>query len=143
MSHHVHKVTAFKVTVEDRPGTLQRVTADLREGGAILKALWAWTEEEGQATVMFVPQDAAQVTGCGCATCRSAQPVPVIWLEEADRPGALDDFLQPLAAAEINLQAVQAIATGGNYVAIFSFADEATLDRALAAAGGGCGCDCG
>ena len=54
------------------------------------------------------------VTECGCATFRSAQPVPVIWLEEADRPGVLDDFLQPLAAAEINLHAVQASARGGS-----------------------------
>ena len=138
MPHHVHKLTAFRVRVEHRPGTLQKVTQDLCTGGANLRALWAWAEEEGQGVVMFVPEDPGTVTGCSCATCCAAQAVPVLWVEGEDVRGGLDEQLKPIAAQHLNIQAVQVMALEGKFAAVFTFADEAALDAAACALGGCC-----
>lgn len=138
MSHHLHKLTAFRLTVEDRPGALHRIAGELSSHGINLKALWAWGDEEGLGTAMFVPEDPAQVEGCGCAICSQAEAEPILWLEQEDAPGALAEFLAPIAEAQVNIWAAQAIGVGGQFAAVFMFADEATLDAAAEAAGGVC-----
>lgn len=138
MSHHVHKVTAFSLPIEDRPGALCKVTCDLKAHDTNLKALWAWAEEEGQARVMFVPERPEQISECGCETCCAAEARSVLWIEGEDKAGALDENLQKIAAQEINIQAVMAGALEGKYGAILVFADEATLEAAAKALGECC-----
>ncbi len=132
MSHHVRKVSAFSLDMEDRVGELLKVTQDLVGHGVNLRAIWAWAGDEGTARAMFVPEDPSLVSGCGCKTCCAAQESTVLWLDVADRMGVLNENLAKLAAAGINLKAVQAVGIGGQAAAILAFADEATLDKALA-----------
>ena len=138
MSHHVHKVSAFSLTMEDRVGALLKVTEDLVGHGVNLRALWAWAGEEGTAQAIFVPEDPALVARCGCQTCRAAQAMNVLWVDVADRMGILRENLAKLAAAGINIHAVQAVGLSGQAAAVFAFADDAALDKALAALEGCC-----
>ena len=133
MSHHAQKVQAFSLTMDDRVGALLKVTEDLVGHGVNLRALWAWAEDEGMAQAFFIPEEAATVAGCGCETCCAAKAVSVLWVEVADRMGVLRENLAKIAKAGINIQAVQAVGLEGQAAAIFTFADEATLDAALAA----------
>ncbi len=133
MSHHAHKLDAFSLEIEDRVGALLKVAEDLVGHGISLKALWAWTEDEGMAKVVFVPEDPSLVASCGCETCCAAKVFSVLWVDAADRVGALRDNLAKMAEAGINIQAVHALGLSGQAAAIFTFADEATLDAALAA----------
>ena len=47
-----------------------------------------------------------------------------------------------IAEAGINLQAIHSLGVGERFAMVFTFADEATLDQAMAAVGGAC-CGCG
>lgn len=136
MPDRLHKVTAFQLKVEDRPGALQQVASTLSSHGLNLKALWAWGGEEGLGTIMFVPDDPSLVENCDCEFCSQAEAVPVLWLEQEDVRGALAEFLQPIAEAGINIVANQALGIGGKFVAVLMFADEATVNAAAEAAGG-------
>ncbi len=138
MSHHVHKVTAFSLPMEDRVGALLKVVRDLNSHGVYLNDLSAWTEEEGQATVVFVPADAGLVSGCGCETCCAAQAVSLLWVEMEEREGALADHLAKLAEAGITIKSVHGSVWEGKGVAVFRFADEAALDAAAQALGECC-----
>ena len=138
MSHHVHKVKAFMLSLEDRPGAGAQVTADLKNHGLSLRAFWGWAEEGGIAKVIFIPEDPDQVASCGCDTCCAAKPMSVLWLEDVDKPGALDENLQAIAVAAINLEAALALGTGGRYAGVLVFKQEEDLDKALAALGECC-----
>lgn len=138
MSHHVHKLTAFSLPMEDRVGALLKVTRDLASHGVDIKAISAWVEEEGQAKVVFVPADPAVVSACSCETCCAAQAVSVLWVELEDRVGALSEHLAKLAEAGISIKAVHGTAREGKAVAVFRFADEAALDAAAQALGECC-----
>jgi prephenate dehydratase len=124
--------------MEDRVGALHKVVSDLNAHGVSMEALWAWAEEEGQAKVVFVPSDPAVVAGCGCETCCAAQASQVLWVQTEDKVGVLRDNLAQLAAAGINLRAVQAMGMRGQAGLIFVFADEATLDAAAKVLGECC-----
>jgi hypothetical protein len=139
MSHHVHKIAAFSLEMEDRVGALLKVATDLNGHGIDLRDLSAWAEDEGQARVVFIPTDPALIAGCGCETCCAAQPVNLLWVEMEDRPGIMAEYLAKLAAAGINVKSVHATAWDGQGVAVYHFADEATLDAAAKALGECCG----
>ena len=138
MSHHVHKLKAFVVKLEDRPGSAAKLTADLKNHDLNLKGLWGWTEQPGVAYAAFVPEDPDKVSSCGCDTCCAAEPMSVLWLEGDDRTGALDDSLQAIAAAGIGIRNGVALAAGGRYAGALVFADDADLDKALAVLGECC-----
>jgi hypothetical protein len=138
MSHHVHKIAAFSLPMEDRIGALLKVATDLNNHGVDLQDISAWVEDEGQARAVFIPTDPALVSACGCETCCAAQPVNLLWVEMEDRPGIIAEHLAQLAEAGLNIKSVHATAWGGKGVAIYHFADEATLDAAAAALGECC-----
>lgn len=138
MSHHVHKLKAFVVKLEDRAGSLAQLTADLKNHDINLKGLWGWTEQPGVAYALLVPEHPEQIETCSCDTCCTAQPRNVLWLEGEDRTGALDESLQAIATAGINLHDAAALAAGGRYSAVLRFAEDADLERALGVLGECC-----
>ena len=138
MSHHVHKMKAFMLELEDRPGGLARATADLKAHGINLRALWGWVMSEGVAQAVILPDEPDKVSGCGCDTCGTALPVTVLWLEDEDATGAFDANLQTIAQAGVSLMAVSAAAIDGRYGALIMFKQEADADRVLTALGECC-----
>ncbi|HEY3398966.1 MAG TPA: hypothetical protein VGM19_15060 [Armatimonadota bacterium] len=135
MSHHVQEQTAFLLQIDDRPGALGKVTGDLRGHALNLRALWAWSEDEGQTAVLFIPDRPEAVSACECDTCCAAEPLPVLWVSLTDRVGALDECLAQIADAKINIKALQALAENGQAAAVLQFADHATLQAAAQALG--------
>ena len=56
----------------------------------------------------------------------------MVWLEGPDEVGALCGFLNKVAAAGINIMAINALGVGGNFGAAFAFEDEQVVDRVIA-----------
>ncbi len=131
MALTVKKVTAVSVDVEDTPGVAAKLTAKLRKAGIDLKALAGWPKGEGQATVMVIPEDVDALRNLAAQESVTTTEEAVVWVEGPDEVGALCDFTDKLAAGNINIVVCQALGVGGNFAAVFSFADEATADRVI------------
>ena len=131
MALTVKKVTAVSVDVEDTPGVAAKMTAKLREAGINLKALAGWPEGEGRATVMVIPEDVDALRNLAAQESVATTEEALVWVEGPDEVGALGDFTDKLAAANINIVTCHALAAGVNFAAVFSFADEATVDRVI------------
>ena len=132
MAGTVKKVIEVSTQVDDAPGVMAQMTAILRDAGINLKAAGGWTKGGGQATLMCIPDDPAALRALAAREGVAIQEKAVVWVEGADRPGALVEFTSKLAAAGINIVGCKALAVGGNFAAIFSFQNEQVVDRAVA-----------
>lgn len=135
MADRVRKVDYFHVTVPDTPGQAAKVLAALAARGVNLLAFSGFPKgNKGQLDL--VPEDSA-------ALARAAKKLKLklskkksgFLLQGTDRVGAMTKTLDTLAAAKINVTALDAVAGGGHFAAIFwvkpkKFAKAAQLLRA-------------
>ncbi len=119
MAISVKRSTHFLLETEDKPGTLARTAKQLRDGGVNLKGLWGFAKGQGRAQIFLVPENPAAFKQACQKSGLSVKEGTLFHLSGQDKPGALCDLLDKIAAAGINLQAVQAISTGdvfGSYL---------------------------
>jgi hypothetical protein len=134
MADTVRKVDYFTTEIPDKPGEGIRILKQLRDENVNLLAFTAFPSAQ-MAQVDFVPEksaalnDAARKLGLKLSAKKTA-----FLLEGDDRVGALNDTLQKLADAGINLIAMDAVATGGRFGAIFWVKPE-DVDKAARAVG--------
>lgn len=119
MSDRVRKVDYFYVTVSDTPGQAAKVLSGLAELGVNLLAFSGFPRgSKGQLDL--VPEDSA-------ALGRAAKKLKLklskkksgFLLQGSDRVGAMTKTLNTLAEAKINITALDAVAGGGRFAAIF------------------------
>jgi hypothetical protein len=120
MADNIRRADYFYTTVPDEPGEGYRILGRLKEAGVSLLAFSAFPMAGGQAQVDFVPSDtekflkAAKATGITLSERKRG-----FLIDGADRPGAVAEVVQRLAAAKINITAMDALcAGGGRYGAI-------------------------
>ena len=120
MAEHIRKTDYFSVQVSNRAGEGARLMAALRDHGVNLLAFTGFPNG-AKAQVDFVPENSA-------ALRRAAKQMKldlgkrktVFLLQGEDRIGALAGVLAKLAAARINVTAMDAVTAGeGRYGAIF------------------------
>jgi predicted amino acid-binding ACT domain protein len=121
MADTVRSATHFTIDIENKVGAGAAVLGQLRDNDVNLIAAWGYATGSGKAKLEVVPADtdgftaAAKTLGLAHGT-----PVTVFYLTGADRVGVLADALQKLAAANVGLDAVQAVADGsGGFGAVF------------------------
>lgn len=136
MVQKVMKVVAVSTEAPDRPGTAAQMATVLKQRGVNLKALWAWPAGEGMTRVVGIPEHLEQLRALAAEEGQVIQETPMVWLEGPDEVGALTDFLAKVAGAGINIVKMHALAVGGQFAAVFGFADEQTVDRVIALMGG-------
>jgi hypothetical protein len=112
MPDTVRKVDYFSIQVPDKPGQAFKVLSTLVSAGINLLACTGSTSG-GRARIDVVPEDTrkfdAAVTKSGLAfTPRKSG----FLIRGKDRPGALADNLKTLAAAGVNVTAIDAITAG-------------------------------
>lgn len=119
MADTVRKVDYFTTEIPDKPGEGLRVLNQLRESNVNLLAFTAFPRAR-RTQVDFVPENREALTAAARKLGLKLSPKKTgFLLEGEDRVGALNDTLQKLANAGINLTAVDAVATGGRFGAIF------------------------
>ncbi|HAM55662.1 MAG TPA: hypothetical protein DCQ64_09740 [Candidatus Rokubacteria bacterium] len=119
MADTIQKVDYFYTMVPDKPGEAARMLAVLREAGVNLLVFSGFPEgRRGQLD--FVPADAGAFRQAAKkAGWKLTGPKRAFLLQGEDRVGAVAETLGKLAAAKINVTAIDAVCAGaGRYGAI-------------------------
>jgi hypothetical protein len=137
MAKAVRKVDHYSATIPNKVVEGARILGKLHNAGVNLIALWAYRSGAGRARVEFIPENgAAFVAAAKRAKLKLSKKSTAFHIQGGDRPGAVAEVLAKLAAARINVAAVQAVCGGmGRYGAIV-FLPQAAVRKATAALGG-------
>ncbi len=119
MSDRVRKVDYFYVMVPNTAGQASKVLSGLAEHGVNLLAFSGFPSK-GKGQLDLVPENTAAFT-------RAAKKLKLkvskrksgFLLQGSDRVGAMTRTLETLAAAKINIVAMDAVSAGGHFAAIF------------------------
>jgi hypothetical protein len=116
----IRKVDYFHVVVANKVGEGARVLSAIREAGVNLLAFTGFPVGK-KAQIDFVPEDtesfkkAAKRAGLKMSVKKTG-----FLIQGSDRVGAVAEVLSELAAAKINVTAIDAVTAGaGRYAAIF------------------------
>ncbi|MGH7163893.1 MAG: hypothetical protein ACREIS_00030 [Nitrospiraceae bacterium] len=120
MSDTVRTAQYFKVEVPDKPGEAARMLGTLRAAGVNLAAFSGFPRAR-RAQLDFVTTDPMAFKDAAKQAKWKAQGPKTCFLAEGDdRAGAVADLTERLAAAKINVTAINAVCSGqGRYGAIF------------------------
>jgi len=118
MAETVRTADYFYVMVPDKPGEGARVLGELRSAGVNLVAYSGFPSGRG-AQLDVVPTDPAAFKAVAKQKKWKVKgPKRAFLIQGDDRVGACADVLGRLAAAKINVTAMDALAGGGRYAAI-------------------------
>ncbi len=109
------RMTAFTVSLEDRPGSLFELMKMLKEMKVNLVGTWGYSMGPGQAEVIFVGKKPEKLRDALNAAGRAFTERSGFFAKGADKVGALLENLQAISNAGINLDAANAISVGGQY----------------------------
>jgi hypothetical protein len=120
MADTVRLIEYFYVTAPDKPGEGARALKTLKDAGVNLLAFSGFPQGR-RAQLDFVPADpAAFKEAAKKAKWKIVGPKRGFLVQGDDRVGAGADLLERLAAAKINVTAIDAVSVGdGRYGAIF------------------------
>lgn len=124
MKEAVVKVDHYSAAIANKVGEGARILGALKDSGVNLIALWAYPSKPGKAQLEMIPENgAALVKAAKKAGLAIGKKQIAFFVNGEDRPGAVAESLGKLAAAKINVGAVQAVCGGaGRYGAIIFLA---------------------
>lgn len=130
MAYTVRKVEYYKVSVSNRAGEGAKLLAPLGAGGVNLLAFTGFPQGR-KAQVDFVPENpAAFQRAAKKAKIRLSARKFALLVQGDDRPGAVAEIAAKLAAAKINITAMDAVAAGGGRFGAILWVKPASLARA-------------
>jgi len=106
--------TELAVLLEDRPGTLARLTGVLGDAGVNVEAILGLSQE-GRSLVRFVPRDADTAARALAAAGIAHSRREVLIVRVLDAPGTLGEVALVMAHAGINIDSVY-VTTRGHLV---------------------------
>jgi hypothetical protein len=119
MSDRVQRVDYFYVMVPHKAGQAAKVLAGLAQQGVNLLAFSGFPSG-GKGQLDLVPENSAQLQRAAKKLkLKLSKKKSGFLLQGADRVGAMTKTLDTLAAAKINVTAMDALAGGGRFAAIF------------------------
>lgn len=120
MADLIRMAQYFKVQVADKPGETARLLRVLQKANVYVRALYGFPRNR-RAQVDFLPEDPARFKQVAREAKWKVQgPKTCFLVEGEDRVGALTEVTAKLAAAKINLTAINALAAGqGRFGALF------------------------
>lgn len=115
----IRKVEYFAMDVADKPGEGARILGALRSAGVNLLAFTGFPSGR-RAQIDFIPDDAVAFKAAARRAGLKIKPKKSAFLVGGeDRPGAVAEIMGRLAAAKINVTAIDAVCAGaGRYGAI-------------------------
>lgn len=112
MADTIRVVDYYYVKIPDKPGAGARLFEALREAGVNLTAFHAFPKGR-RSQLDFVPSDAAKLKAAAReARLKLTGPKKAFLIEGDDRVGAVADTVGKLAAAKINVTAMDAVCAG-------------------------------
>ena len=115
---YVEHVDVWAATIEDKPGGLAHVLADLREAGADLQFIIARRAEPGKGVVFVTPlQGDREIAAAAQVGFNVASTLNSVRVMGHDRPGVAAELTQKLAGGGINLRGFSLSVVGTQYLA--------------------------
>ena len=117
MADEIVKVDRFSIEVPNQAGEAARILEALSGAKANLIAFWGYPTGGGEtAKIEIVAADAAALKAAAkAAKVKVNKEAPAFHVVGKDKVGALSSVLSKLAAAGINVHAVQAASAGTRY----------------------------
>ena len=127
LAEYVEHVDVWAATIEDRPGQLAHVLAELREAGADLHFIIARRAEPGKVVVFVTPlRGDREITAAAHLGFNVAHTLHSVRIMGLDRPGVAAELTQKLADGGINMRGFSLSVIGRQflaYAAVDSLAD--------------------
>ena len=120
MAEMIRRVDYYYIQVPDKPGEGSKILAALKGAGINLLAFSGFPQGK-RPQLVFVPEDPVAFLNVAKRAKWKLSPKKTGFLVQGDdRVGACADFVGKLAAAKINVTAIDAVSAGaGRYGAIF------------------------
>ncbi len=136
MAEEVRQVEHYSASIPNKVGEGARVLGALRDAGVNLIAFWGYAYGAGRAHVEFIPENGAAFVGAAKQTkLKLSKKGTAFYIHGDDRPGAVADVLAKLAAARINVGAVQAVCGGAGRYGAVVFLPPAAASKAASVLG--------
>jgi len=131
MADETRQVAHFSLSIPHRVGEGARVLGALRDSGINLIAVWGYSSGAGRAKLELIPEDGAAFAAAAKQARLRVKKSTAFYIQGDDRPGAVAGILAKLAAAKINVGAVQAVSAGsGRYGAVLFLSSAAARKAA-------------
>ena len=136
MGETIRQVEHYSTAIANKVGEGARVLGALRDAGVNFIALWGYSRGAGKATLEFIPENGATLEAAAkAAKIKLSKKQIAFYVHGDDRPGAVGELCAKLAAAKVNLGALQAVCGGaGSYGAVI-FPPQAAVNKAAKALG--------
>jgi hypothetical protein len=128
------KTKQFTIAVENQPGTVAEIAKTLGNAKVNILSLLGTVQGTG-GTLQLIVKDARRAKKALDDARISYQETPAEEYELANKPGALADCLQKLAAKGVNLSSIHATASKGGKKAVVVYTIDAAPKAAAAASG--------
>ncbi|MDY7110614.1 MAG: hypothetical protein SYC29_18430 [Planctomycetota bacterium] len=109
------RVTYFNVSLANRPGELARFADQLHAEGIDLLGLWGFATEEDEPELCCVPRVPGALRAWANTVGLPLREGQALYLHDENRPGMLVETLDRVAAAGINIIAVECVAAGEGF----------------------------
>jgi len=126
------KTKEFTISVENRAGAVAEIARTLGNAKVNILALLG-TAQGTSGTIQLIVEDARRAKKALDEAKLSYQETPAEEYELANKPGALAQYLDKLAAKGINLNSIHATASKGGRKAVVVYTIEAEAKTATAA----------
>jgi hypothetical protein len=135
MADEIRVVEHYSASIPNNVGEGARVLGALRDAGVNLIAFWGYKHGAGRAQLEFIPENGATFVAAAKKAKLRLRRSTALFIHGDDRPGAIADMLAKLAAARINVAAVQAVCGGGGSYGTIVFLPPAAARRAASVLG--------
>jgi hypothetical protein len=135
MAETVRKVDYFYITASNKPGEGAKVLAALRDAGINLLAFSGFPQGQ-RAQIDFIPEDAAAFKAAAKkAGFKLSTRKTGFLVQGEDRMGAIADLIGKLAAANVNVTAMDAVSAGEDRYGAILWVKPAYVRKAAKALG--------
>jgi hypothetical protein len=125
----VARITYFVSNLENKPGALLRVMRELKAKNIALAGLWGIETREKAGRLYVVPENPEELKSAWESAGLLTGEGTGFFITGENRTGVLNESLDALANAGVNVDAIDAIAVGGQFGS-YIWVDEADIDKA-------------
>jgi len=127
------KTKQFTIAIDNQPGAVAAIVKTLGNAKVNILALLG-TAQGTAGTVQLIAEDARRAKKALDAARVAYQETPAETYDLPNKPGALAQYLDKLAAKGVNLNSIHATATKGGKKAVVVYSAEAAAKAATATA---------
>jgi hypothetical protein len=136
MAQQISKVEYYSILIPNKPGEGARLLRTFSDAGVNLLGLWGYPKGAGKAQADVVPADVkAFAAAAKKAKIKAGKRLPGFLVQGEDKVGACGEVFEKLAAAKVNVRAVQATSAGCGCFGMFLQVDPKDVRKAAKALG--------